>query len=273
MQTLYLKIGDFKIAYCEANAEAGKTIFFVHGNSVNKSSWKKQLSSSMLSAYRLVAFDLPGCGESARSTQPEKDYTIKGLANVGAKIINALVDGKPYVIAGLSLGTNILAEMLNDIEPAGIVMVGSSIVGNNIRLDKIAKTGTHVDVVFREDGLNDEVNAYANEVMFHPSADEVNDFINSYFVTDKKLRSTLASCISNNDFSDEINIIKNKNIKSLFVFGKDEVVVNTNYLINANLPLWNNKIYMVDKARHLVNIDSPDSFNELLAEYATAMFK
>jgi len=52
------------------------------------------------------------------------------------------------------------------------------------------------------------------------------------------------------------------------VFGEDEKLVNIHYLNDAPINLWNNTIYKIPLASHLVNIDAPEAFNELIAAYA-----
>jgi 3-oxoadipate enol-lactonase len=273
MKTSFIEIDEVKIAYIEKNADAAQTIFFIHGNSVSKSSWRKQLESDALKNYRLIAFDLPGHGESGKAENYNETYTLKGFAAVAVKIIEALEKDKPYIIAGLSLGTNILAEMLPAIQPAGIVMAGPSITGKSIGLDKIAKPGTHVGVVFTEEAQKEDVLDYAKEVMINATTEDTEQFSNSYYSTDSRLRTIIAACIAVRDYSDAIDLLQQKNIPSLFVYGKDELVVNTDYLKDVTLPLWNEKIYLIDGASHLVNIDKPEEFNALLKAYADGMFK
>ena len=273
MQTSFIEIDDIKIAFIERNSTAHKSIFFIHGNSVNKSCWYKQLDSDVLKDFRLIAFDLPGCGDSDKALHPSQNYTLKGLAAFAIKIIDALHQNKPYIIAALSLGTNILAEMLPAIQPAGIVMAGPSITGKNIGLNKIAKPGTHVGVVFTEEVQKEAVFEYAKEVMINATTEDRQQFTDSYYSTDTRLRTTIAACIAAGDYSDEVDLLQQKNIPSLFVYGKDELVVNTDYLKDVTLPLWNEKIYLIDGASHLVNIDKPEEFNALLKAYVDGIFK
>jgi pimeloyl-ACP methyl ester carboxylesterase len=273
MSPSFIEVKGLQIAYHELNPGALNTIFFIHGNSVNKNCWYKQLKSGALKNYRLIAFDLPGCGDSDKALHAEHDYTLKGLAAFAINIIHALHRNKPYIATGLSLGTNILAEMLPTIQPAGIVMAGACIVGKNIAVDNIIKPGTHVGVVFTGEALKEDVLKYANEVMINADAEDIQQFSDSYYSTDTRLRTTIAACIAAGNYSDEIDLLQQKDIACLFVYGKDELVVNTNYLEDVTLPLWNNKIYLIDGASHLPNIDKPEEFNALLMAYAEDVFK
>ncbi len=107
---------DITLSYVEENELFDETIFFIHGNSGSSNTWRKQLSSEILSTYRLVAFDLPGHGASPALENPE-GYNVIYLAKLIAAAIRKLSKGVYYII-GLSLGTNICAEMISfDISP------------------------------------------------------------------------------------------------------------------------------------------------------------
>lgn len=47
MTVQFITVGNCKIAYIEKNKDASKTIFFISGNSVSKSCWRKQNMTAM----------------------------------------------------------------------------------------------------------------------------------------------------------------------------------------------------------------------------------
>lgn len=80
--------------------------------------------------------------------------------------IKLLAGDAPYIIAGMSLGTNIVAEMLSfDIEPLGLVFAGPFLISNELHAATFIRPDTHVGVVFMEDAVESEVALYASE---HP---------------------------------------------------------------------------------------------------------
>jgi pimeloyl-ACP methyl ester carboxylesterase len=79
--------------------------------------------------------------------------------------------------------------------------------------------------------------------------------------------------IQRQQFSDEIGLLQQLDLPLLIIFGKDEKVVDPDYLDDAPLKLWQNMIYKIAGASHLVNIDRPEEFNTLVASYAVDMFK
>ena len=267
-----VKVDNCKIAYSEKNKDAVNTIFFIPGNSVSKSCWRKQYNSNELSAYRLISIDFPAHGDS--DAVEESSYTLPGLARLISKVITSLANGKPYIVSGVSLGTNVIAEMLPfEIHPAGIVLAGPSIAGKNFGLEKFIKPGTHVGVVFADNPEAEDVLEYAHETSASRNDEDLKLFLEDFKKVKAPFRSALGKSIGDGNYNDEIDLLNEKNIHCLVVFGKDELVIDCNYLDEARLPLWNKTIYKIEGASHLVNIDQPEKFNKLLQEFAEDIFK
>lgn len=272
MAAQFIKVDNCKIAYIEKNQNASKTIFFISGNSVSKSCWRKQYDSNELSAYRIIAIDFPAHGDS--DAAEETCYTLPGLARLISKVINILANGKPYIISGVSLGTNVIAEMLAfEIYPLGIALGGPSITGKNFGLDKFIKPNTHVGVVFADNPEEEDVLEYAHETSASRNDEDLKLFLEDFKKVKSPFRSALGKSITEGNYNDEIELLNEKNVPCLGVFGKDELVIDCNYLDKALLPLWNKTIYKIEGASHLVNIDQPVKFNKLLKEFANDIFK
>lgn len=272
MEQRIITVSNIKIAYLIKNESAKDIIFFIHGNSVSSRSWKKQLDSELLSNYRLIAFDLPAHGDSGASTNPEQDYSLPGLGLIVANAIKALADNDAYVLVGLSLGTNILAEALAfDLKPAGIVLAGSCIVGGKYTIESFVKPDTNVHVVFTEQSPKTELRKYASEVMFAPDAIDIEEFISDYYRVKSYFRSCLNTSLQQQNYSNQIALVQNINKPILLIFGKDERIVNPDYLDDAPFNLWHKTIFKLSRASHLVHIDQAGEFNRLISDYAKDM--
>ena len=272
MQTSFIKLENIKLAYYEINSEAQQTLFFIHGNSVSKRNWRKQYNSKVLGGYRMIAIDLPAHGDSEPLGLPE--YSLPLLAKIMCEAVQQLADDKPYILAGISLSTNIVAEMLSyDVQPRGLVLAAPCVLGKGHPIEKLAKPYTHVSVVFTDEPDEHDVYSYCSETSLSTEAADIAIFMEDFKAVKKPFRSALAHSIASSHYSDEIALLKEKNTPLLLVFGKEELVVYTDYLDDAMLPLWNNTIYKMEGASHLVNIDQPVAFNELLSEFAQAVFK
>lgn len=271
MKRHFIIVDSISIAYCEKNATASKTIFFIHGNSGSKNSWRKQFDSGALSAYRLIAFDLPAHGESG--VLDEVFYTLIEIAKLMSKAITMLAGLNPYIISGVSLGTNIVAEMLSfDVHPLGLILAGPCIVGENLGVEKFVKQNIHVGVVFTDMADFEDIKIYATETSLSESIEDMNYFFEDYNAVLSPFRSALGKSIAEKKYVDEIEIINLKNVPCLVVFGKDERVIDCNYLDNTILPLWKNTIFKIAGASHLVNIDQTEKFNQLVSDFSKEIF-
>ncbi|MEI9888932.1 MAG: alpha/beta hydrolase [Rhizomicrobium sp.] len=98
---------------------------FVHGNSCSREAFRPLFESAALARHRLVALDLPGCGESADAAAPQATYTLPGLADAVLAVTGAL-GVERHVLVGWSLGGHLGIEMmLHGATPDGIVLTGT----------------------------------------------------------------------------------------------------------------------------------------------------
>jgi pimeloyl-ACP methyl ester carboxylesterase len=254
------------------NEAAKPTIFFFHGNSGSSNAWRKQWNDPLFSNYRLVAFDLPSHGQSDPA-KPE-DCSLPALGRFFSKAVKQLSGSKPFILVGVSVATNIIAEMLAfDIKPSGIVLVGPCIAGGEFTLEKMAKPDTHISVVFQDNAAAEILDAYAKEASLSSSGDDLEYFKREYAAVASPFRSLLAQSIFNNQMSNQVELLQKSKLPVLMIFGKNEKLIDPDYLDGAPLPLWQNQIFKIKGASHLVNIDQPEAFNNLLRKFAEDVFK
>lgn len=258
--------------YLELNKGASNTLFFMHGNSCSINFWRKQFRSPVFSEYRLVVFDLPGHGNSGMP--PDSDCSLTGVGKIMAKAINLVSKDKPFILVGASLATNIIAEMLyEDVDPDGIVLAGPCLINDHYTVEKFVKPNTHVHVVFAEEAPDGEISKYAQETSSSTDVNDIRFFIDDYKSTQPRFRGLLAKSIGDKVYRDQIEIVKQRNLPTLVIMGAEEKIVDPDYLDDANLPAWNETIYKIGGASHLVNIDQPDEFNNLFYSFAKAVLK
>jgi pimeloyl-ACP methyl ester carboxylesterase len=272
MDKKYISVEEIKLFYLEKNETAESTIFFLHGNSCSSNAWRKQLNDPLFDGYRLIAFDFPSHGKS--DAAKEADCSLPALARLLSDGVKQLSRNKPFILTGVSLATNIIAEMLAyDVRPAGMVLAGPCIAGGEFTLEKMVRPQTHVGVVFKDDAPAEEIDAYAKETSLSDAEDDLEFFRQDYATVAKPFRSLLAQSIFNNQMSNQVELLQKNDVPVLMIFGKDEKVVDPDYLDTAPLPLWQNNIFKIEGASHLVNIDQPQAFNNLLRKFAEDVFK
>lgn len=104
------------------------SLLLIHGNSFCKKVWRHVLNSPLSKTHRIIAFDLPGHGESSNAPNPEQDYTQPGYARAAVELLTKL-GAKEVVLFGWSLGGHIGIEMVPLAPEAGLKVKGLMIVG------------------------------------------------------------------------------------------------------------------------------------------------
>ncbi|MES1216061.1 MAG: alpha/beta hydrolase [Bacteroidota bacterium] len=271
METKFITIEGVQLAYTEKNPAAQKTIFFIHGNSSSFRIWKSQFKSDLLSAYRLIAVDLPANGQSSAC----EDYSLPGIARLISLALLSLVAAGDYILAGLSLGTNIVAEMLtNDIDPAGIIILGSCMLGAEYGMERVFRPGVDMHAAFTDIITEEELKQYWS--LAGASSVDINKykaFAEDYSLVKDKFRSRMFASVVEGKISDQVGLLERSGIPSLVIFGYDELVCDKDYLDNSAINLWNNKVFKLPDAGHLVPLDKQQELNILIDDFAKDVFK
>lgn len=274
MKPQFIQIKGLNLAYYTKNDDQEHTIFFVHGNSISSAMWKKQFDDPVFDAYRLVAVDLPAHGQSDASLNPDRDYSLPGLASIVSETLQVLVGEYPYLLVGLSLGANMVAELLAfGVRPKGIALAGPSILGASRPVSEVVKPGTHVYVVFTDEAPPAAIEAYAQEGILSADPTDREAFVKDYNRVKPPFRSALNRSLEEEVYSDEIRLLAESGIPQCVIMGADEQVVYPDYLDDAGLPLWRKNVHKIPGASHLVNVDRPVEFNRLLTAFAADMFR
>jgi len=104
VQLKRVRVGDYEIAYLDGGH--GETILMLHGFGANKDNWTR-FAKFISPAYRVIALDLPGFGES--TCLDDATYGIADQAKRVALFADA-VSLKKFHIVGNSMGGNIAAR-------------------------------------------------------------------------------------------------------------------------------------------------------------------
>src|SRR3984893_13416810 len=86
-------------------------VLLIHGNSSCRGVFRNQLQGRLAENHRLIAFDLPGHGQSSNAPDPTRSYTRPGFADAAVELLEKLGVTEAIVI-GWSLGGHIGIEMV-----------------------------------------------------------------------------------------------------------------------------------------------------------------
>ena len=260
------------ISISTKSAGTGKdAIIFLHGNSMDSGTWLPQFENEELtSKFQLIAFDLPGHGQSGHYKNGTTGYRPQKIGLFIRKILEEYAIEK-FILAGLSYGTNIIGEMQPPLQGCvGIMLESPCILNNVFTAQEILTPGPHGHVIVAANPTDKELQDYT---FMHVKNKQIGErFISTYRATDPAFREELGKAMFENDMTDELENIKKWNLPVCVVFGKNETLIKTSYL-NSYESLWNKKVYFIENAGHLINEEQPDAFNKLLLSFASEVFR
>ena len=248
------------------------TIIFIHGNSQSSLVWEDFFEIEQLNKnYNLIAVDLPGHGQSYRSTKPEEDYALKGLANHFLNFAKQFED-KPYVLVGNSLGSNVISEIATQLKNCmGILITGSCVIGKGLKVQDILLPNPDASYGFLPNPTDEQINLMI-EACGQYSNDNKSLIKKEFTNTDSNLRLCIGKSIIENNFSDEIQNLVDSKIPLAFVFGKDEKICNINYLDNIELNKWKSKVHLIENSGHFSHLDQPQKLAQIIDDFAKDCF-
>lgn len=274
MHTKYIVVNGLKLAFLEANEDKPFTIFFIHGNSGSSATWHLQLDSSLLSEYRLIAIDLPGHGNSQEPTEPNLAYSPIELGSFLAEAVSILVDKRPFIVAGFSFGTNLVGEMmLHQPNSKGIILISSCVVSSIQDLQQVFLPNPLGTMLFNDSYTEAELDNFANECFLKKDQNELNQFRYDFSKTKFPFRSTLGKKAAEGAVNNEIELLNKAGYPVLFIFGKEDKILNVDYLDAIELNKWQSCIHKIAVSGHFVHVDQSDRCNLLIHNYASEMFK
>jgi pimeloyl-ACP methyl ester carboxylesterase len=260
--------------YSETTGSHPWRILFVHGNSQSHKIWESICSEPLLSEnYTLTRFDLPGHGNNLRSAEPEKDYSVQGMAGALQEMVK-VYNKEPYVIVCHSLGTNIVAEIAADLENCkGIFMLGPDIIGGGVGIEDIFQNNPNIATFFTAEPGKEALDQLMDDQVFPDSAEKRNLLEEMYHAADPVVRTSLFNSIQNKEWIDEVMAVKQLNVPVALVYGDHETLCVPGYLDKTDLQKWRGEIIIVKDAGHCLHLDQPGKTAELVYAFCKDCFK
>ena len=266
-----MKIQEYKIATEHgriAVMEAGtgnKPILFVHGNSSCKEVFEHQFNHFSKN-HRVIAFDLPGHGQSENAAIPEKTYTQPSCADIALQVLEES-NANDAVVVGWSLGGHIGIEMVyKNPGLSGLVITGTPPCGPGEDSVNAAFTPLpHMAFTSKEVFTQEDAELYGKYTLsLNKPLDE--NLVATVKRTDGKARHVLWNhWTALNQGCPQIVVLENWHKPVAVIQGDEEAFFDNTYFDKINFKnLWNNKIHTIPKAGHAPFWEYPAQYNELL---------
>ncbi len=122
--------------------------------------------------------------------------------------------------------------------------------------------------VFNEELRDEEIRQWADYILRPGSELDRHVLTDAIGKADGRVRRVLGNSVISAAYTDEIETVKNLSRPLAIFHGKEDQMVNIEYLKNLGIPtLWRNDIQVIDGAGHSPHIEQPEQFNRLLEEF------
>ena len=263
MKTAYFDGPAGSIAY-HASPGAGSPVVLLHGNSSSSKAYMRQLLSPLGESRRLIAFDLPGHGQSDNADEPSH-YSLPGYASATVAFAKGL-GLEEAVFVGWSLGGHIILEAAADLpKAAGFMIFGTPPLAFPPAMDQAFLPNPAMGVGFSAEVSRSDAESYAASFFKPDYADVARSFVEDILRTDGRARAGLAASIAAGGYRDEIEIVATLKQPLAVLHGADEQIVNGAYLQRLAMPtLWRNSVQIIAGAGHAPQWEKAPGFNGLL---------
>lgn len=248
----------------------GLPVLFIHGNSASKEVFRNQMSSPMGETYRMIAFDLPGHGESSNAADPATTYTMPGYTKVILEMLDQLGVDKAAVY-GWSLGGHIAIELIPRFPGlVGLMLTGTPPVHPNPP-SFMGGFNAHpaVPLIGKPDLTAEDEAVFLAAIYGRAASDE---FLTTMRRADPIARPLVLQGAFDGSSSDQQTLIETATVPVAFVNGADDPIVNVAYIGSLQYPtLWERHCFVLRGEGHAPFLTNPDVFNSILERFLTDM--
>ncbi|SMB88089.1 alpha/beta hydrolase fold [Hymenobacter roseosalivarius DSM 11622] len=269
MRPVFLALPELslRVATYEGGNPMGPPLLFVHGNSLAASTFQRQWTAPELQAFRLVALNLPGHGQSPDA--PEW-YSPPRLRQVLVAAIRAL-RCEQALIVGHSYGGHLLLDALPELSHLrGLLTVGTPPVSTPTDLAAAFRLSETGGLFYAPSLTADQVTALARYCLRPTSPDdEVALLAAALGRADGRMRTALAASIAASELADEVGLVRATSVPLAFILGEKEAMLAPDYFASLLMPTcWGEAVQIVPRAGHLPFLENPTAFNALLLAFA-----
>lgn len=246
------------------NQRPGTPLVMVHGNSSCGAVFDRQWQGVLADNLRLISLDLPGHGSSANALDPERTYTLPGLASAVTEVLGSLgID--EAVLMGWSLGGHVAIEMI-DLFPGlqGLIITGTPPIRRNGFAEGFLANPAKLPAAKR-DLSTDEIEAFARAMFGEP----VEPFLRAAIMrSDGKFRERLFAAAKAGAGIDQREAVERMTVPIAVINGSRDPLVNLAYVDSVAFgKLWGGKCHRLAGEGHAPFWHSAPAYDALVADF------
>ena len=247
--------------------EAGRgdlPVLLIHGNSLSREVFRKQLGGALSGKYRLVAFDLPGHGGSSDAPDPSRTYTRPGLADAAIEVLD-LLRLREVVVVGWSLGGHIAMEMASRFSGLkGLLICGAPPVSRHNMAEGFMPM-PHMKLAGQQYLGPSEIGAFGETIFGGPIPVALRRAIER---ADGLARRTVFEAARSGVGIDQRWLVENCSVPLAVVNGSEDPFINLDYFeVPKYANLWEGRCRRLPGLKHAPFWEAPDVFDELLERF------
>jgi pimeloyl-ACP methyl ester carboxylesterase len=242
----------------------GLPLLLIHGNSSCRGAFRNQMNGQLAESHRLIAFDLPGHGESSDASDPSHSYTGPGLASAAAELLGKLAITECAVF-GWSLRGHIGMELLHMLPGLrGLMITGTPPTARN-GIAQGFLGSPHTSWASREHLSENEIEAFLGAI-FGTSAEP---FLREAMMrADGRFRKRLFEAARAGEGADQRLTVESSPLPVAVVNGAADRIVNLDYIDSvAFANLWEGRCHRLTGLGHAPFWEAPGEFNPLLMRF------
>lgn len=260
-----------KIAVHESHG-ADTPILFIHGNSLCKEVFQRQLDAEIGARFHCIAIDLPGHGSSENALDPARSYTFGGYADAVLEVMKAL-DIHHYAILGWSLGGHIAIEMMGRSQDVkGLCLTGTPALSKNPD-DLLSAILPNPAMEFLgKKELSQQQTAICFETIFEAAQDNNAFLQKSFHRADGLAREILFSTVMSGDCMDHKKLLETTSTPLAIINSEEEPLVSNDFIKSQNYSsLWEEKVHLLPSKSHAPFWGKSEMFNALLQRFVSQL--
>jgi pimeloyl-ACP methyl ester carboxylesterase len=239
-------------------------LVLIHGNSTCRDVFRHQLTGRLAKNHRLIAFDLPGHGQSGDAPDPARTYTRPGLADAVVELLERL-SVKEAVVLGWSLGGHIGIEMVPRFAGMrGLMVIGTPPVARNGMADGFQRS-PHMQLAGQEHLSETEIEAFVHAI-FGNSAEP---FLHKAVArAHGRFRKTLFEAARAGSGVDQRQIVETNPVPLAVVNGSEDRFVKLDYLDTLGYAnVWEGHCHRLAGLGHAPFWEGPGDFDPILERF------
>jgi pimeloyl-ACP methyl ester carboxylesterase len=248
----------------EESGQGEIPLVMIHGNSYSRGVFRHQLRSSLTAHHRLIAFDLPGSGESSDAPDPERTYTLEGSADALIELLGKLGVTNAIVL-GWSLGGHIGIEMIPRFAGLRGLMITGTPPAGPTEIEQAFKSTPMLGLAGKEELSPAEVDAYVQGTVGKSAEPFMREAVAR---ADGRFRKTLFAKLGANPGPTQREIVGSSPTPIAVVHGGAEPIVNVDYVETVKYAnLWQKRCFRLAGLGHAPFWEDPGRFNYLLERF------